>query len=135
MEGFKNYQKGWFSKQIKPDKPGVYTVLMVSNSGRNVRTDKARWDGKQFLSSRNFGLRDDQITDWKEIEKTMPKFKTADRCMFIYLVGKHKIESVLDDKMIIESEPEWDDEKLEWCYDIIGKANPTPESYLKIYKK
>ena len=61
-----------------------------------------------------------------------PKFKKGDRCAFIYTVGKDKIISILDDNMVIDGEPFWNDE---WWYPIQGKANPTEESLLILYKE
>jgi hypothetical protein len=62
-----------------------------------------------------------------------PKFKKGDRCVFVYPVGKYKIESVLDDNMVIQDEPFWNEERQMWSYPIVGKANPTEEIFLRLY--
>jgi hypothetical protein len=66
-------------------------------------------------------------------EYRKPKFQKGDRCVFIYPVGKYKILSVLDNKMIIEDEPFWNEEQNEWSYPIVGKSNPTEENFLILY--
>ncbi len=63
--------------------------------------------------------------------KNKPKYKKGDRCVFIYSVGKEKIISVLDDNMVIDSEPIWYDDQ--WFYSIKGKANRTRENFLLLY--
>lgn len=62
-----------------------------------------------------------------------PKFKKGDRCVFIYTVGKGKYKKweVLDDNMIIDSEPFWNEN--DWYYDIVGKANPCNDTFLRLY--
>jgi len=62
-----------------------------------------------------------------------PQFKKSDRCVFIYPVGKYKILSVLDNNMVIDGEPFWNEERNEWTYSIVGKANPTEEKFLILY--
>lgn len=66
-------------------------------------------------------------------EYKKPKFQKGDRCIFVYPVGKYKTLSVLDNNMTIEDEPFWDDERNEWTYPIVGKANPTEENFLILY--
>lgn len=64
-----------------------------------------------------------------------PKFKKGDRCVFVYPVGKGKYQTwqVLEDDMVIDSDPFWDDEKDDWYYDIVGKANPCNDRFLRLY--
>ncbi len=57
-----NYITG--TNSIRPTVKGIYIVKMVSASGKNIRTDKAEWNGEKFLNSKSFGLRDDQISVW-----------------------------------------------------------------------
>lgn len=66
----------------------------------------------------------------------MPKFKIGDRCVFVYSVGGYL--SVLDNNMIIKSEPFWYEydnhpNKGYWLYPIIDKANECPEDFLRLY--
>jgi hypothetical protein len=65
--------------------------------------------------------------------KPNPKFKKGDRCVFVYPVGKGKNKKweVLDDNMIINSEPFW--YERDWYYNIVGKANPCNDAYLILY--
>lgn len=49
----------------KPKENGIYDVRMISSNGRNIRTDKANWNGNSFDNSINFGLTDKQITHFK----------------------------------------------------------------------
>lgn len=49
----------------KPSKEGEYKVYMISKNGRNVRHDKAYWNGSEFETSKTFGLSDDQITHFE----------------------------------------------------------------------
>ena len=42
----------------------------------------------------------------------------------------------LDDNMIVEEEePYWSENLNTWMYPIVDKANPSPETNLKIYTK
>lgn len=68
-------------------------------------------------------------------EYNPPRFKKGDRCAFVYPVGKHKTLSILDDNMIIDDGVFWCNERNSWCYPIVGKANPTEEHLLILYKK
>lgn len=79
-----------------------------------------------------------KIKNFNESYKSQPKFKKGDRCVYVYKVGKRKILSVLDDNMIIEDEPYWEEynkhsNKGYWCYPIVGKANECPEDFLRLY--
>lgn len=69
----------------------------------------------------------------KFVKHKDPKFKKGDRCVFVYPVGKHRILSVLDNNMVIDDKPFWNEERSEWSYPIIGKANPTEENFLIQY--
>lgn len=52
--------------------------------------------------------------------------------MFVCPVGTHKIESVLDDNMIIaDNDVIWLNN--DWWYNIIGKANRTDEKHLRMH--
>jgi hypothetical protein len=66
-------------------------------------------------------------------EYKKPKFQKGDRCIFIYPVGKYKVLSILDNNMVIEDEPFWNEERNEWSYPIVGKSNPTEENFLILY--
>jgi hypothetical protein len=66
-------------------------------------------------------------------DKTKPLFKSGERCVLILPIGKDKIDSILDDKMVIDGEPSW--RNGQWWYDIVGKANPSEEKILRLYSK
>jgi len=67
-----------------------------------------------------------------------PKFKKGDRCVYVYPVGKYQTLQVLDNNMIIDSDPFWYEydnhpNKGYWQYSIIGKSNECPEDFLRLY--
>lgn len=64
-----------------------------------------------------------------------PRFKKGDRCVFVYPIGKQKVLSVLDNNMIIDDEPFWNNIRNEWSYPIKDKSNPSEESFLILYNK
>lgn len=69
----------------------------------------------------------------KNYHGNLPKFQKGDRCIFIYPIGECKVLSVLDNNMVIDNDPFWNDERNEWSYPIIGKANSTEENFLILY--
>ena len=60
-----------------------------------------------------------------------PKFKKGDRCVLVYpVMGKDKPWEVLDNNMVIDSDPFWDND---WYYEIVDKANPCNDIFLRLY--
>jgi hypothetical protein len=64
--------QGWFfyKKSIlrpdakKPPKDGIYDIK-ADYGGSNVRTDIAKFENNKFKESKEYSLKDEQITHWK----------------------------------------------------------------------
>ncbi len=66
------------------------------------------------------------------MKKPQPLYKAGDR--LVYMHPDPDFTLPLDDKMIVEGEPRWNPYgKGYYEYNIIGKANPSPEGLLLPY--
>lgn len=77
-----------------------------------------------------------KIKKFNESNKSEPKFKKGDRCVYVYDV--YGTLEVLDNKMVISSDPFWYDYSDHpnggyWLYPIVGKGNECPEDFLRLY--
>lgn len=120
--------KNQFTKLLKKSgKSKTNTESGATAVTKNISTKETK-----ILNFENF-------MNENNINKSTPKFKKGDRCMYVYSVinGSSELD-ILDDNMVIKDEPFWYDhdnhpKKGYWLYPIVGKANECPEDFLRLY--
>lgn len=113
---------------------------MIKSSGKSKTNTAA---GATSVT-KNISTKENVITKFENFivesntNKSEPKFKKGDRCMYVYKIGISNQLDILDDNMVIEDDPIWEEydnhpKKGYWLYPIVGKANECPEDFLRLY--
>jgi hypothetical protein len=113
-------------------------LLKKSGKSKTNNSAGAKPVTKNISTIENMIIKFQDFIVENNINKSTPKFKKGDRCMYVgKIIGFPDLE-ILDDNMVVNGEPFWYDydnhpNKGYWLYPIAGKANECPEDFLRLY--